>query len=136
MDSVTEIRAAEAPARRLVGERAEAALTARSLFTGLSLVLIWTLAVCYMVVYVSTFSYQLLMIMGFGAMLTIFLLHYPRLYLASLAAVLGGYGGNELAVECPRPEAVADRRPAALAAGAGTAGDDRGAAGAAADDQG
>lgn len=30
------------------------------------------------------------MIMGFGAMLTIFLLHYPRLYLASLAVCAGG----------------------------------------------
>ena len=68
----------------------ERALTARSLFTGLSLVLVWTLAVCYMVVYVSTFTYQLLMIMGFGALLTIFLLHFPRLYLASLAFFWAG----------------------------------------------
>jgi hypothetical protein len=69
------------------------ALTPRSLFTGLSLVLVWTLAVCYMVVYVSTFSYQLLMITGFGAILTIFLLQCPRLYLASLAFFWVGTGG-------------------------------------------
>lgn len=84
-----------------VQEAPERAMTPRSVFTGLSLALIWTLAVCYMVVYVSTFTYQLLMVLGFGALLTIFLLHYPRLYLAALAGCWAGTAGLAWLVSTP-----------------------------------
>ena len=91
----------EAPAAPAVDSSQEPALTWRSLFTGLSLSLVWTLAVCYMVVYASTYTYQLLMILGFGALLTIFLLHYPRLYLAALAVCWAGTAGLSWLVSTP-----------------------------------
>lgn len=91
MGPVTQVPQAEPLRAAAAAAGADRALTARSIFAGLSLSLVWMLAVCYMVVYVSTYTYQFLMIMGFGALLTIFLLHYPRLYLATL---IGGWAGT------------------------------------------
>jgi hypothetical protein len=95
MDSSTPAARLPSPAvtAPAVDTSQERALTPRSLFTGLSLSLVWTLAVCYMVVYVSTFSYQFLMVVGFGGLLTIFLLHFPRLYLAALTVCWAGTAG-------------------------------------------
>lgn len=93
MSSLTQapkLLAAAAPPREAPQERA---WTLRSVFTGLSLALIWTLAVCYLAVYISTYTYQFYMVLGFGALLTIFLLHYPRLYLTVLLGCWTGTAG-------------------------------------------
>ncbi len=77
------------------------AITARSLFTGLALSVIWILAICYMVVYISTYTYQLLMILGFGGLLTIFLLQYPRLYLGTLVGCWAGTAALAWSISTP-----------------------------------
>jgi len=70
--------------------QAERALTRRSLFVGLSLALIWTLAACYLAIFSTIYRYQLLMVLGFAGILTIFLLQFPRLYLSTLIVCWGG----------------------------------------------
>jgi len=60
------------------------ALTGRSLFVALTLSVIWTVAICFSAIYSSTYVYQMFMVLGFGGLLTIFLLQFPRLYLVCL----------------------------------------------------
>ncbi len=90
MSSLTQ--APTAPAQRAPGGEPpqERAITRRSLFIGLSLSLVWTLAICFMAIYVSTYNYQFFMVMGFAGLLTIFLLQYPRLYLLTLLGTWAG----------------------------------------------
>ena len=79
------------------------ALTARSLFVAVSMVLLWTLGCCFMVATDAVRSQHLLMIVGFGAVLTIFLLQFPYVFVAVVVVTFLGTGGYMLA-GAPRDE--------------------------------
>ena len=68
----------------------EKALTWRSAFVALFMVLLWTVGCCFMASYGAVHTQQMLMVLGFGAVLTIFLLQFPRLFLATLVIVWVG----------------------------------------------
>lgn len=66
------------------------ALTPKSAIVAASLVLLWTVGCCAIAVNYLVYQQQFLMIVGFGAILTIFLLQFPRLFLGSILLVWGG----------------------------------------------
>ena len=68
----------------------ERALTCRSALIALVMVLLWTAGCCMMTSYGSVHTHQMLMVLGFGAILTVFLLQFPRLFFVSLVVVWGG----------------------------------------------
>ena len=63
------------------------ALTLRSVFVSLCMVLLWTVACCLMVAAGAVRTQHLLMVIGFGAILTIFLLQFPRLFMVSAVVI-------------------------------------------------
>ena len=71
-------------------EQEQKALTWRSGFIALFLVLLWTLACCFMACHNVVYTQYLLMVLGFGAILTIFLLQFPLVFLVSLVVMWGG----------------------------------------------
>lgn len=68
----------------------EPALTWRSGLVALFMVLLWTFGCCYLAVYETLYSTQLLMVLGFAAILTVFLLHFTTLFLISQVLLWGG----------------------------------------------
>jgi len=72
-------------------------LTLRSLFVALVVMLIWTVSCCFMVAAGGMRTQHLLMVLGFGAILTIFLLQYPPIFLASIVLIYVGTGALMLA---------------------------------------
>jgi len=66
------------------------ALTLRSAFVAFSMVLLWTVGCCFMTSYGAVHTRQMLMVLGFGAILTILLLRFPRLFLVSLGVIWVG----------------------------------------------
>ncbi|KPK80050.1 MAG: hypothetical protein AMJ81_12490 [Phycisphaerae bacterium SM23_33] len=78
----------------------EKALTPRSALVALGMVTLWTLGCCFMVGAGGMRTQHLLMVVGFGAILTVFLLQFPRLFLVSVVVICIGtaammvYGGN------------------------------------------
>lgn len=68
----------------------EKAITARSVLIGLLVVMLWVTGICFMVVRTSVHGQYLLITLGFGALLTLFLLQFPRLLMVVLLAVWGG----------------------------------------------
>ncbi len=73
------------------------ALNARSALVAGVLVLTWTAACCLMVASGAVRSQHLLMIVGFGAVLTIFLVQFPRIFLLSVGAIYLGTAAFMLA---------------------------------------
>lgn len=67
----------------------------------LCMVGLWTLACCFMVAAGSVRSQHLLMIVGFGAILTVFLLQFPHLFVAAVAVIFLGTGAFMLAAAPP-----------------------------------
>ncbi len=66
------------------------ALTWRSALVSLLMVLLWTVGCCFMASYGAVHTQQMLMVLGFGAILTIFLLQAPRLFLGTLVVIWAG----------------------------------------------
>ncbi len=66
------------------------ALTWRSASIALLLVAFWVLGACFMAVQNALHTHQLLMVLGFGAILTIFLLQFPTVFLVSVVVLWGG----------------------------------------------
>ena len=80
----------------------ETALTGRALLVALGMVLTWT-AGCVFAVTSGVFHQQhLLIILGFGAILTIFLLQAPRLFLGTILVVW--LGSTALALRAATPD--------------------------------
>jgi len=73
------------------------ALTLRSLTVALAVVLIWTISCGFMVATGAVRTQHMLMVLGFGAILTIFLLQYPPIFLASIVVIYAGTGALMLA---------------------------------------
>lgn len=72
----------------------EKALTWRSAGVALVMVLLWTLGSCFLAVYAAVHMYQLLMVLVFGAILTILLVRYGGLFLMALGVCwVGAYVG-------------------------------------------
>ena len=71
-------------------EQERKALTWRSGSIALFLVLLWTLGCCFMACHNYVYTQYLLMVLGFGAILTIFLLQFPLVFLVSLVVMWGG----------------------------------------------
>ena len=65
-------------------------LTVRAGIIALGLVLLWTLGACFTAVHYTVMPQQLLLIIGFGAVLTIFLLQFPRLFMLTLVLLWAG----------------------------------------------
>lgn len=66
------------------------ALTLRAGIIALALVLLWTLGSCTIAVNGFVYVQQFMMIVGFGAILTVFLLQMPRLFIATVLIVYAG----------------------------------------------
>lgn len=66
------------------------ALTFRAGGVALLLVLLWTLGASFIAINEHVYITQFLMIVGFGAILTIFLLQFPRLFVGAVILVFGG----------------------------------------------
>jgi len=77
------------------------ALTVRSVLIGLSLALIWTLGVCFITAAGAVRTQHLLLICGFGAVLTIFLLRLPLLFAGLTVVLLGGTSAYMYAAASP-----------------------------------
>ena len=71
---------------RVTQTAAEKAVTTRGVLLAAAMVLLWTLGACLMAVNTYVYTQQLLMVLGFGAILTVFLLQFPRVFLGVLAA--------------------------------------------------
>ncbi len=72
------------------GPAKQRAVTWRSAAIALVLVLLWTVGTCYMAVGQPLFGQQFLMVLGFGAILTVFLLQFPTVFLVSVVLLWGG----------------------------------------------
>ena len=77
-------------------------MTWRAVLVSLCMVLSWTAGCLYAVAHWSIYSQHLLMILGFGAILTIFLLQAPRVFLGSVLLVW--IGSTLLALRYASPE--------------------------------
>ncbi|MFB3890896.1 MAG: DUF6785 family protein [Phycisphaerae bacterium] len=65
------------------------ALTWRAASIALVLVALWTLAGCFIAVGGGVITQYILLMLGFGAIMTIFLLQFPRMFLAAVVVVYG-----------------------------------------------
>ena len=68
--------------------------------------LLWTVACCLMVASNPMRSQHLLMVIGFGAILTIFLLQFPLLFLVSTVVIFAGTGAYMLTGAGPEDQPV------------------------------
>ena len=68
----------------------ERAITWRGALTALALVLLWSLAVLFMVSREGILHWHLLFLVGFCAILTVFLLQFRRLFLVSVVVIYVG----------------------------------------------
>jgi hypothetical protein len=75
---------------RVEGAPPASPLTARALLVAFIMVLAWTVACVFAVAAFMIYAHHLLLILGFGAILTIFLLQTPRLFLGTILAVWAG----------------------------------------------
>jgi len=73
---------------------------------GLCMVGLWTLACCFMVAAGSVRSQHLLMIVGFGAILTVFLLQFPQLFAVTVVVIFLGTGVFMLVAAPPEEYSV------------------------------
>jgi hypothetical protein len=63
---------------------AQRALTKRSLLICLIMVLMWTGLICFMAIHETLYRYLFIMVLGFGAIMNIFLLKFPRFFVVTL----------------------------------------------------
>jgi hypothetical protein len=63
------------------------AVTPRSGLIAAGMVLLWTVGACFMVVRPTVYGSYLILTLGFGALLTVFLLQFPRLFLGTVLGV-------------------------------------------------
>ncbi len=60
------------------------AITPRSALICLVMVLMWTGLICFMAIHETIYRYMFVMVLGFAAIMTVFLLKFPRFFLVSL----------------------------------------------------
>jgi len=69
------------------------------------MVLLWTVGCCFLAIDGNLLPRQLLLVLGFGAILTILLLRYPRLFMASVALIWVGVSVQVLMRASPADQA-------------------------------
>jgi len=69
---------------------AQRAITRRSLLISALMVLMWTGLVCFMAVHETVYKYMFVMVLGFGAIMTVFLLKFPRFFVIVLLILWAG----------------------------------------------
>ena len=67
--------------------KAGGSLSLRSVWIASVMVLVWMAGCLLAASHVTVYSQHLFMLLGFGAILTVFLLHFPRLFLVSIVCV-------------------------------------------------
>lgn len=71
-------------------EKGSKAFSSRAAWVALMMVLEWTAGCVLAASHLTIYAQHLFMLTGFGAILTVFLLHFPRLFLASVALAWPG----------------------------------------------
>jgi len=80
-------------------------LTGRAIFVSFCMVLLWTVGCCFVAIDGNLLPRQLLLVLGFGAILTVFLLRYPRVFMATVALVWVGVSVQILMRSSPADQA-------------------------------
>ncbi len=62
------------------------AITPRSALICLVMVLMWTGLICFMAIHETIYRYMFVMVLGFAAIMTVFLLKFPRFFLVAICA--------------------------------------------------